>query len=212
MVSFDGKSSHSNQNSNSSGNTRGNTDSKKLHILRQQASAVSHALWPSDLHRSQVIEKNVQKRHDSLSNLQLFWTLQQVPASIPLLLVVTSTIVGGSIVTALLLHLWYILLLPTALLTLTTLVILPSLVQKLSRVSEQPTSTMQPLQSIQLTPRLFKSSPGIPPSSRRTFETPIPRTPLVRELETFDLSETGVEHFLEVNSGSGIRERAGGLR
>ena len=196
MVSSDDSSSN---NSNSSNNI---TDSKKLQVFRQQASAVSRALWPSNLHRSQVIGKAAQKRRrGTLSTMYLSWAGQNVPASVPVLLVLTSTIVGGSIVTALLLHLWYVLLFPTLILTITTLVITRPLLSKLNRTS------VQTKQTIQFTPRHYKSSSGVPPA-RRWPETPIPKTPLVRELETFDLSETGVEHFLDVNSGSGMRERA----
>ncbi|HLX40280.1 MAG TPA: hypothetical protein VKR42_07085 [Ktedonobacteraceae bacterium] len=208
MVSFDGNGGNSgnikSSSSDSNNSSNNNSDSKKLQIFRQQASAVSHALWPSNLHRSQVIGKSVKKhRRIAISSLHLLWSEQNAPAAIPVLLVVTSTIVGGSIVTALLLHLWYVLLLPTLLLTLTTLIIMQPLLTKLHAQSKQ---TMHTRLSIQSTPRTFKSSPGIPPA-RRSPETPMPKTPLVRELETFDLSETNVEHFLDVNSGSGIRER-----
>ena len=204
MVSFD----DSNDNRGNSGNND-NTDSKKLQIFRQQASAVSRALWPSNLHRSQVIGKPVQKRRRlTFNGLYLAWSEQNVPASVPVLLVITSTVVGGSIVTALLLHLWYVLLFPALLLTATTLLILHPLLSKFHAIPDQ---IVQPRLTIQSTPRTFKSSPGTLPV-RRAPETPMPKTPLVRELETFDLSETGVEHFLDVNSGSGIRERGGEQR
>ena len=199
MVSFDGNSNNDNSNS---GNT--NTDSKKLQIFRQQASAVSRALWPSNLHRSQVIGKSVQKRrHITLNDRYLSWAAQNVPASIPVLLVITSTIIGGSIVTALLLHLWYVLLIPTLLLTLTTLIIMQPLLHKMNQTPQQTIRTKLTTPS---TPRIFKSSPAIL-LERRSLETPMPKTLLVRELETFDLSETNVEHFLDINSGSEMREQ-----
>jgi hypothetical protein len=185
MISYD--SNNSNGNNRNAGNS---TDSKKLHIFRQHASAVSHALWPSDLYRSQAIEKAVQRRrYVKFRIMPLSWVAQSAQASMPVLLVVVSTIVGSSVVTALFLHLWYILLIPTLFLTLTTLIILQPF---LSKLKHTPRPMLQP------TPRYFKSSPGIPPT-RRAPETPIPLTPLVRELETFDLSQTGVEHFLDVN-------------
>lgn len=190
MISYNSDSTDSNGNSR---NTSNSTDSKKLHIFRQHASAVSHALWPSDLYRSQAIEKAVQRhRYVKFGNMPLSWVAQSVQASMPVLLVVVSTIVGGSIVTALFLHLWYILLIPILFLTLTTLAILLPFLSKLKQFKHTPRPTLQQ------TPRYFKSSPGIL-STRRTPETPIPHTPLVRELETFDLSQTGVEHFLDVN-------------
>ncbi|HVB23075.1 MAG TPA: hypothetical protein VNG51_14120 [Ktedonobacteraceae bacterium] len=196
MVSFDGNSN--NDHSNSGNN---NTDSKKLQIFRQQASAVSRALWPSNLHRSQVIGKSVQKRRRiTLNRRHLSWAAQNVPASIPVLLVIISTIIGGSIVASLLLRLWYVLLIPTLLLTLSTLLIMQPLWHKLHQTPKQ---TMHTRLAIQSTPRIFKNSPAILPE-RHSLETPMPKTPLVRELETFDLSETNVEHFLDINSGSGI--------
>jgi hypothetical protein len=174
------------------GNNDNSTDSKKLHIFRQHASAVSHALWPSDLYRSQAIEKAVQRRRYVKFGHMPLSLAQSVQASMPVVLVVVSTIVGGSIVTALFVHLWYILLIPTLFLTLATLVILQPFLSKLQH-TPRPTRS-----ALQQTPRYFKSSPGIL-STRRAPETPIPHTPLVRELETFDLSQTGVEHFLDVN-------------
>ncbi len=181
---------------NDSNNTSNSTDSKKLHIFRQHASAVSHALWPSDLYRSQAIEKAVQRRrYVKFGNMPFSQVAQRVQASMPVVLVVVSTIVGGSIVTALFLHLWYVLLIPTLFLTLTTLAILQPFLNKLKQLKQLKHTPRPTLQS---TPRHFKSSPGIPPT-RRTPETPIPHTPLVRELETFDLSQTGVEHFLDAN-------------
>ncbi|MHB8598222.1 MAG: hypothetical protein ACYDER_15575 [Ktedonobacteraceae bacterium] len=212
MVSFDSSNSNSGDrgdDANHRSTTSNNPDSKKLQVFRQQASAVSQALWPSNLHRSQVIGKTVQKhRRVPFSGMHLLWTVQNIPASVPVLLVITSTIVGGSIVTALRLHLWYVLLLPTLLLAFTTLVIVPPLLRKLNHMPK-PTKPTKPTKQtiIQSTPRTFKSSPGIL-VSHHSLETPMPKTPLVRELETFDLSETGVEHFLDVNSGSGVRERA----
>lgn len=211
MVSFDssnGTSDDRGDNANHRSTISNNPDSKKLQVFRQQASAVSQALWPSNLHRSQVIGKTVQKhRRVPFSGMHLLWTEQNIPASVPVLLVITSTIVGGSIVTALLLHLWYVLLLPTLLLAFTTLVIVPPLLRKLNHMPKLTKLTKPTKQTIiQSTPRSFKSSPGIL-VSHHSLETPMPKTPLVRELETFDLSETGVEHFLDVNSGSGVRER-----
>lgn len=202
----------SGNSSNHSSTDSNNPDSKKLQVLRQQASAVSQALWPSNLYRSQAIGKSAQKHHRvPLSGIHLLWTMQNVPAFVPVLLVVTSTIVGGSIVTALILHLWYVLLLPTLLLALTTLVIVPPLLSKFNHMPKQARQTKQAKQTkqaiiIQSTPRVFKSFPDV----LVTHHSPLPhmpKTPLVRELETFDLSATGVEHFLDVNSGSGVRER-----
>ncbi len=214
MVSFDSSNGNSSDRGDNANHTNhrsthsNNPDSKKLQVFRQQASAVSQALWPSNLHRSQVIGKTVQKRRRvPFSGMHLLWTVQNIPASVPVLLVFTSTIVGGSIVTALLLHLWYVLLLPILLLAFTTLVIVPPLLRKLNHMPK-PTRLTKPTKQtiIQSTPRIFKSSPGIL-VSHHSLETPMPKTPLVRELETFDLSETGVEHFLDVNSGSRVRER-----
>src|SRR5207249_126636 len=45
-------------------------------------------------------------------------------------------------------------------------------------------------------PRQLRSSPGFP-TLYRSPETPLPSAPLVRVLETVDLSQSNVEHFLE---------------
>ncbi|MEO8971598.1 MAG: hypothetical protein ABI406_08380, partial [Ktedonobacteraceae bacterium] len=71
-------------------------------------------------------------------------------------------------------------------LTLTTAIILQPL---LSKLNSTPKQILQTRPTIQSSPRFLKSSPGIlPVQVRRSPETPMPKTPLVRELETFDLS------------------------
>ena len=188
-------------------------DSHKLQIFRQHASAVSHALWPSNLHRSAVLGNVSHQRkghflNDArpLKSPRLVGVTQVMPEYAPMLLGVTAVIVSISIVTALLLHRWFILLIPIFALTFATLLILQPFLDRMQgniQGSGKP-SIQQPQQ----TPQTFKSFPGIPTSLRRSFDTPMPRTPLVRELETYDLSQTNVEHFLDLPTKRDSKEHA----
>jgi hypothetical protein len=171
-------------------------DSKKLLILRQQACNVSRALWPADVRRSLATGRVAQqrrslllkgKRWESLARLLQIDTAQ--------LLFVVALFVGSTIFAALLLHMWYVLLIPIFMLSgLTGLLVLPWLsrfYQMLRSVARQ-------------TPGVLRSHSGFP-MMQSAPETPLPADPLVRILETYDLSQTDVEHFVDTAK----RERLG---
>ena len=103
-------------------------------------------------------------------------------------LLLISMFVGGIIVAALSLHLEFLLFIPTAILSAMTLLIIPPLLLKLRRTS-RPVA-LQPPPSRELRGSSFS------PMRRRTPVTPLPAAPLVRVLETVDLSQSDVEHSL----------------
>ena len=159
-----------------------------LRTLRQRAGSVSHALWPAHMRRSLATGRAAQWRR--LLVLHSKWgafltTIFRFGTS--LLLIATSMVIGGAIVAALLLRAWFILLLIVLLLACMTLIIIPPFVMKLARVlhfrAGQPTRPLRALPHF--------------PGARGEPETPLPSAPLVRVLETYDLSESDVQHFVE---------------
>jgi hypothetical protein len=103
-----------------------------------------------------------------------------------LALMLISMFVGGIIVAALVLRLEYLLLIPIAILTVTTLLITPHLLLKLHR-------TFRPV-ALQSPPSRELRGSSFPPMRRRSPDTPLPVAPLVRVLETVDLSQSDAEH------------------
>ena len=104
-----------------------------------------------------------------------------------LALVLTSMFVGGTIVAALVLRLEYVLLIPAAILTVMTLLITPPLLLKLHR-SSRPAPLQRP-------PSTDLRGLSFSPMKRRMPETPLPVAPLVRVLETYDLSQGNFDYF-----------------
>ena len=166
-------------------------DSKKLQVFRQHASGVSRALWPADMRHSLATSRVAQQRR-KLVIRENWWAklLATIQASTALTMGAITLCVGGSMLATLLFHTWWLLLFPVSILTLLSLAIMPPLLVKLKQ--RLRTSVAQHARELRGTPGLHAAS-----TMRRSPETPIPVSPLVRELETFDLSQTGVEHFLE---------------
>src|SRR5437016_10997792 len=96
-------------------------DTRKLQVLRQHASGVSRALWPAEMRRSLATGRVAQQRRYLV--LSGKWGTLLAIIGPALALVATSMLVGGTIVAALVLRLWYLLLIPTVILTVGTLAI-----------------------------------------------------------------------------------------
>lgn len=155
-------------------------DSKRLRNFRQHASGVSRALWPANMRRSLATGRVAQRRRSLVINRRwgvLPATILHLGSSLSLMLI--SVVVGGSIVIALVLRLWYVLIIPATILTIMTLLVLPLFLLRPSHTFN--TSALQPSRET----RGLAHHPNI----RRSPETPLPATPLVRVLETYDLSE-----------------------
>ncbi|GAC1381840.1 MAG: hypothetical protein NVS4B7_08700 [Ktedonobacteraceae bacterium] len=109
--------------------------------------------------------------------------------------IVTSLFVAGTILIALLLHIWYVLLIPILMLTVLSIITaVPFLFSFYHILRPAATPTIREL----------KSLPGFS-SMRRAPETSMPAAPLVRILETYDLSQTNVEHFLDMTKREKLR-------
>jgi len=183
-------------------------DSKKLQIFRPHASGVSQALWPADTRRSLSTGRVAQQRRYLVLRGKWWATLatilepivQVMQAATALFMGVLTLLVGGSILAALLFHTWIVLLFPAIILSFLSLAITPSLLLKLKHMPYVGMSYGFQHNSKRV-PRT-SNTPSFP-TMRRSPETPMPTmptAPLVRELETFDLSQTGVEHFLDSNA------------
>lgn len=103
-----------------------------------------------------------------------------------LVLVLISLLAGGIIVAALSLHLEFLLFIPTAILSAMTLLIIPPLLLKLRHMSRPV--VLQPPPSREL------RGLSLSQMRRRTPVIPLPTVPLVRVLETVDLSQREAEH------------------
>ena len=171
-------------------------DSRKRQILRQQASSVSNAVWPARVQR--YIETNRAAQHRRLFLMKepgrrsrLFSYASFYIHDKPMLLklyshLLVALLTGSLILMASLLYEWSILFIVPALCLVTCAVALQLIfADQPARTSiasdQQPASTELPR----------------PPSLAFDFpETPMPATPLIRVLETIDLSASNVEHFI----------------
>jgi hypothetical protein len=165
----------------------GRGDSKKLQSFRRHAGGVSSALWPADMRRSMATGRGAQRQRSLVMSGKrrvLPATTLRIGTSLALMLI--SMFVGGIIVGALVLHLEYLLLIPSAILTVMTLLITPHLLLKLHR-KFRPVALQSP-------PSRELRGSSFPPMRRRSPETPLPVAPLVRVLETVDLSQIDAEH------------------
>jgi hypothetical protein len=173
-------------------------ESKKLqvHFFRHRARSVSKALWPADMPRSLATGKAAQRRRAFIvkGKWEALLLVQGSQAGVLLPVIALSMFVGGGIVAALFWHLGYILLLPLAILMAGTLLVALPLVGKVSRslsLSSLPDAGKK---------HRFPALPGFGTlrTMQRAPETPLPVAPLVRILETFDLSDlsqSNGEHY-----------------
>ncbi len=156
--------------------------SQNPHVYRRHTrGSVSGALWPAHMRRSLATGRFAQGRRLLLLSCRgsrLLAAISQFGTR--LLLIVISMAIGATIVAALLLRSWYVFLPPILLLTLLSLIIAPPVVMKLVRALQPP---LRPLRNLPL----FPGAHGEP-------ETPLPEAPLVRVLETYDLSTNNVQH------------------
>lgn len=176
-------------------------DRKQLQVVLPRANGVSSALWPASARRCIATSREAQRHRYMVINGKK-WML------FPLLFVVVATMsMSAVVVAALSWHLWY--LLPVGALLLLGLLN--------SRAGIDARSIFLHLRG-QLHPSRFshvlyrkktiaKSTTGSKVVKRAKQaqtqlapRTPMPELPLVRVLETVDLSRTNVEHFADIES------------
>lgn len=174
-------------------------DGKKLQFLVQQASAVSHALWPANVRKGVATGKSAQRRRFMIINAS-WWTefLHVAQVLLPLALVFISMVVGGAMVAALVLSFWYLLMIPLAV-ALMIMMMIFVVAYRILKIDWR--------RSLLLLWRFRgQEAPDFPdrdetetpfPMLSTSPETPMPESnPFVRILETYDLSSSDVEHFL----------------
>ncbi len=174
------------------------SESRKLATFRLHASAVSRALWPASVRRCVETGRAAQRRR-LIRMKRLRWS-ELVEGAPPerecarriyaLSLLVIATLAGGGVILiTCLLHPWTVLLILAALWLLTAAMA--------ERLLSHEVRSMQAFRRSQPPPVEVQQTGR---SEAPTFPlTPVPATPLIRVLETIDLSSANVEHFINAS-------------
>jgi hypothetical protein len=174
-------------------------DGKKLQFLAQQASAVSHALWPANVRKGVATGKSAQRRRFMIINAS-WWPefLQVAQVLLPLALVFISMVIGGAMVAALTLSVWYLLLVPLTLVVMFLMVLFIVAYRVLKVDWRHSFQVLWRFHDMDGSDFFLKDELETPfPIGPSSPETPMPEpNPFVRILETYDLSSSDVEHFL----------------
>lgn len=166
----------------------GEEGDKTLYVSGQHGCGVSQAWWPADMRRSLAISKTTAHRRSLTLHHVYIWQKRQRTAlspSLPAQLfspLVTVGVAGILALTIMFLLHQYIIMIVTFLLCGIALF-------ARSLISDV---TYMFLLKLTLNSRKRKM--------RDTPDTPLPDAPLVRVLETIDLSSSGVEHFLDTSA------------
>nr|BBH93620.1 hypothetical protein KTA_18190 [Thermogemmatispora argillosa] len=195
---------------------------KKIYILVERASSlsrgVSRALWPATARRLVETSRAAQRRRARMmrrrSSLPPKPRNAALPQWLPRLflaaLVASSMLSGGTLVLAVLWHLWFLPLCAAFALALSLLALRPRWPANLPSVPlSQPIVMDSSLPASSSAGLPWKSLPGQPGAP----ETPMPDPPsLVRVLETFDLSRGELEPALTEAPWPSAPPSASGLR
>ena len=157
-----------------------NTKEQQLQAFARSAARVSRALWPTSVRRAIATDRMAQTRRRLIVTAR-YWRMNIVRVVILALAVAGM----GMLVLA---RLWLLLVFLSMVIaaTILLLAILRGRVVSMSRLQQSEES---------------RSFPGVL-SKGHSPNTPMPlEPPLVRVLETFDLSQTDVEHFLDLPEG-----------
>lgn len=189
---------------------------RKPHVERRPGNIVSSAFWPMKVRKGIATGKAAQRRRDWIMQGR-WWVILVDALSMRVLLVLTTLLVVTTslLVAALGLSFWYLLLLP--LLLFAVLLIVPLFLASRMPVEAVPSSSFaqewksstgflsqyaQELRSsggvLSQYAQELRSEPGLLSVEADAPATPMPAAPpLVRVLETYDLRQTLVKHFLE---------------
>lgn len=173
-------------------------DSRKLQILRQHVSSVSRAAWPAHMQRciatsraaqqrrSLMIKKSGSKRYLRMLHVASFYTQYKPILFILHSYLIVALLTGSLVLGVYILYQWSALLILLALCILTCVVTIQLLLDDRStRTTSSGTSSSLRTEF----PRQAAMPLDFP-------QTPMPATPLIRVLETIDLSTSNVEHFI----------------
>jgi hypothetical protein len=169
-------------------------DRKQLQVVVPRANGVSTALWPASARHCVATSKEAQRRRYMIINGKKSVLL--VPSLSILLVIVTTMVMSAAIVAALSWHLWYLLLVP--------LLLLPVLLNAHARTDARSmlSNLRRQGRALHTTSRMPLKRTASAKSAQHlqgqaTPRTPMPELPLVRVLETVDLSQSDVEHFID---------------
>ena len=190
-------------------------DMKQLQVVVQRSSGVSSALWPASAQRCVATSEDAQRRRSMIIQGKR-WTVLAAYSSISLSLVLTviiSMLMSGAVVAALAWHLWYMLL--VAVLPLSLLLNTRVNARAKTDIRSQFISLRRAMRakSMQGTPgtlgtRETRGKQTLAAKSMARLQaqvapkTPMPEASLVRVLETVDLSQSEVEHFVGAHADS----------
>jgi hypothetical protein len=177
-------------------------DSRKPQKFRLRASAVSNALWPIDTRR-RIASRNTARRRRFIV-MRGFWRSKKASKAgfrcrmiarvfyVLCIMVATSFVLEGLLLVLFMARPWALLLLLTA-----TWMVSLSVATQLLHLEIPVAATSRNATKIKLV-RVAEPSPRFRPPALLHFpDTPMPATPLVRVLDTIDLSSGEVEHFLD---------------
>ena len=182
-------------------------DRKQFQVVLPRANGVSSALWPASARRCLATSREAQRRRYMIVNGKK-WLLFAPSFSLPAVVIVTM-LTSAAVVAALSWHLWYLLavaaLLPLVLLNMQGKADAHSLLANLRRPGRVRHGYI--IRSATARSRAGKDILHL--QRQATPRTPMPDLPLIRVLETVDLSRSPVEHFIEMEDAeSGQQDTA----
>jgi len=163
-------------------------DRKQLQVVLPRANGVSSALWPASARRCLATSREAQRRRYMIVNGKK-WLLF-APSFSLLAVVVVTMLMSAAVVAALSRHLWYLLavaaLLPLVLLNMQARADARSPLSRLRRTGRARRGYM--VRSATAGSKTGKNMLHL--QRQATPRTPMPDLPLVRVLETVDLSQS----------------------
>ena len=172
----------------------------KPHVEGRHMDRVSSAVWPANARKGVATGKAAQRRRDWIMHGR-WWVILVDTLSMRLLFIMTTAmVVVCSLAVAFLgLNFWYLLLIP--LLIFAALALLPSFLASRASAEIAPPALAAFAQEFRSSAGIFSSGPlehtSVDLPALEAPTTPMPgEQPLVRVLETYDLSQTPIEHFL----------------
>ncbi len=162
-------------------------DRREVPFVTPCASGVSSAVWPAG-ERSHVATSwfAQQRRFFVMRGMGLSYIMQRLRLLYPLLIL--ALLVAGSVLAVLIFQYWVILFALAVIWSVLIVFITRLLCDKFYSIALVRLDRKS--RSLRQRSRSFSVSPQFP-------ETPMPATPLIRVLETIDLSTMDVEQFIE---------------
>lgn len=178
------------------------SDSRIPQLFRPYAGRVSRACWPRQVRRCVATGRMAQRRRllimrgyrwpacNAITATRIVWRLSLIRVFYMLsLLLVLALFVESILLLVYVMRPWALLLL----LTMTWAVALALAMRLLQNETVRSPLSYKPRITLSLEPKRQPLQPVEPQFPR----TPMPATPLVRVLETIDLSTSPVEHFVD---------------